>query len=189
MADHPPFESPITGSNPRAAADHPLVLADESSVTKLLIRADDDSPAARHLGVGFGASRLTDTGVLISGQRPTEWLLVGDTAAVAEAAVGIDRDGHVSLVDHTHSRAMLRLTGDDGPKLLEKVNNLDWSDPMTPNGAVVSASVARVTCDIIRQDTNGTRSYRLACDRSFAQYLLDALLEAGREFDIAAAVP
>ena len=39
--------------------------------------------------------------------------------------------------------------------MLEKVCSLDWSDPMTPDGAVASASVAKVTCDIARNDVDG----------------------------------
>ena len=153
-----------------------------------------DSPTAAQLGVGFAASAVTEDGVLIAGARPTEWLLIGDREPVAALVAGLDRSGHVGVVDHTHSRALLRLVGGDAAALLELVCNLDWSDRMTPNGAVVSASVAKVTCDIIRQDVpaaggNGegggaVRSYRLACDRSFAQYLFDVLLDVGAEFGI-----
>lgn len=179
------FESPITATYP-TGGQTALVLVDESSVTKLVVRADDDTTAARQLGVSFGSSRMMDEQVLICGQRPTEWLLVGDAGPVAGVSEALDRTGHVSTIDHTHSRAMFRLTGIDGPRLLEKVCSVDWTDQMTPDGAVVSASVAKVTCDIIRQDQGGQRSYRLACDRSFAQYLFDALLDAGDEFGISA---
>ena len=90
----------------------------------------------------------------------------------------------MSVIDHTHSRALFRLTGADAASLLEKVCSLDWSDAMTPDGAVVSASIAKVTCDLTRQDHDGEPSYLIACDRSFAQYLFDALLDAGTEFGI-----
>ena len=68
--------------------------------------------------------------------------------------------------------------------MLEKVCSLDWSDPMTPDGAVASASVAKVTCDIARNDVDGTPSYLVFCDRSFGQYLFDALIDAGNEFGL-----
>jgi heterotetrameric sarcosine oxidase gamma subunit len=139
------------------------------------------------MGVPFGGSRLHDE-VLISGQRPGEWLLLGSATAIGAAASSIDQTGHVSIVDHTHSRALFRLVGETASGLLEKVCSLDWSDAMTPNGAVVSASVAKVTCDIVRNDHQGTPSYLIACDRSFAQYLFDAVLDAGKEFDIGANV-
>jgi len=97
---------------------------------------------------------------------------------------GLDRSGHVSIVDHTHSRALFRLTGPASSDALEKVCGLDWSDLMTPDGAVVSASVAKVSCDLVRNDADGIPSYLIACDRSFGQYLFDAILDSGTEFGI-----
>jgi len=62
---------------------------------------------------------------------------------------------------------------------------LDWDDAITPDGAVVSASVAKAGCDIVRFDGDSDHpSYLLACDRSFGQYLFDAILDAGDEFGI-----
>ncbi len=180
------FESPITKAYP-ASVGATLVLSDVSSLAKLVVRADDDTAAAQQMAVGFGSSRMQGD-VLIAAQRPTEWLLIGAADMVGPLAASIDRSGHVSTIDHTHSRAMFRLSGSDATRLLEKVCSIDWDDAMTPDGAVVSASVAKVTCDIVRNDQDGARSYLLACDRSFAQYLFDALLDAGSEFGIDAEV-
>lgn len=113
-------------------------------------------------------------------------MLLGAAADNEAFIAALDRSGHVSVVDHTHSRALFRLTGSASPSVLEKVCSLDWSDAMTPDGAVVSASVARVTCDITRNDVDGVGSYLIACDRSFGQYLFDALLDAGDEFGLGA---
>ncbi|MEE9417253.1 MAG: hypothetical protein V3V01_18380, partial [Acidimicrobiales bacterium] len=62
--------------------------------------------------------------------------------------------------------------------------SIDWADAMMPDGAVVSASVAKVGCDIIRNDVDAIRSYLIMSDRSSAQYLFDAILDAGTEFDL-----
>lgn len=191
----PPFESPVHRDYPQSA-DAPLILADESALAKLVIKAGPDTAAAEQLAVRFGTSRMINDqpgpGVLVLGQRPEEWLIVGDRASVDAMLTGLDRAGHVSLIDHSHSRAMFRLTGPAAAQTLAKVCGLDWSDAMTPDGAVVSASVAKVTCDIARNDVaeiaphpdGAGRSYLLACDRSFGQYLFDAILDAGQEFDI-----
>lgn len=182
MSDVPVFESPIVKAYPDGGVG-PLTLADESSTAKTLVRAAADTPAAAQLGVRFGASRR-DGDVLVCGQRPGEWMLLG-TAEGNEAFLGaLDRSGHVSVIDHTHSRALFGLTGSQAPAVLEKVCSLDWSEAMTPDGAVVSASVAKVTCDLVRDDRDGEASYRIACDRSYGQYLFDALLDAGNEYGI-----
>ncbi len=181
MADLPAFESPIVKDYDQTATD--LSLCDESDAARIILRADPDSPAARQLGVPFGAGRH-DGEVLVCGLRPDEWLLLGASGALQSFAGAIDRTGHVSIIDHTHCTALFRLTGNSATATLEKVCSLDWNDSMTPNGACVSASVAKVTCDIVRNDLSGTPSYLIACDRSFGQYLFDAFLDAGNEFGI-----
>ena len=191
MADSPAFESPVTKAYvPRHTLlgeatphDAPLTLSDISSTAKTILRAGSDTDASLRIGVAFGASR-TEGDVLVIGQRPGEWILLGPVAAIRVLVDGLDRSGHVSLVDHTHSRALFRLTGATAISTLEKMCNLDWSDQMTPDGAAVSAPVAGVTCDVVRNDLVGARSYLIACDRSFGQYLFDAILDSGEEFGI-----
>ena len=90
MADLPPFQSPITATYPDAVSGTEqaagLVLSDESAVAKWLVRAAEDTAAAAQLGVGFACSTVTDSGVLISGQRPSEWLLIGCLLYTSDAA-------------------------------------------------------------------------------------------------------
>ena len=59
-----------------------------------------------------------------------------------------------------------------------------WLVDSTPDGAVVSASVALTACDLARDDSGGVRSYLVFCDRSFGQYLFDVLIDAGSEFGV-----
>ena len=186
MADPLTFESPVVKQY-RTIASGDLVLADASATTKWLVRAASDGAAADFLAVPFGASRTAESGALVLGSRPGEWTLLGDAAAVAEVVSGLEAAAGSELVtalEWTHGRALFRLSGASAAKVLEKVCNLDWSDPMTPDGAVVSASVASVTCDIARNDVDDKPSCLLLCDRSFGQYLFDALLDAGAEFDL-----
>ena len=79
------------------------------------------------------------------------------------------------------------VAGEAAASTLEKVCSLDWSDEMMPDGAVTSASVAKVACDVIRHDSatgsGTTTAYWIAADRSFGQYLHDALLDAAAEFN------
>ena len=172
------FASPITKTYP-VNGEAALTIADESVTAKTLVRSDQPQ-----LGVAFGASRMHGEAI-VAGTRPDEWTILGSVAAVEAAEAAIDQGGFTSVIPFTHGRALFRITGADSARMLEKVCGIDWSDSMTPDGAVVSASVALTTCDIIRNDTaDGMRSYLLMMDRSFAQYLFDALLDAGEEFGI-----
>lgn len=179
----PVFRSPVVRNYPKGDPQAPLVLSDYSTMTKMSIRAADGAAAIGQLDVAFGRTRMSGP-ARICGIRPDEWWVIGDHHDVSAVTDQLDTSGHVSMVDLTHGRCMFRVTGDDAARMLEKVCGLDWSDNMMPDGAATSASVAKTTCDIVRADNNGVRSYLLACDRSFGQYLFDALLDAGDEFSI-----
>lgn len=191
VAELPAFESPVTTPFvPHAGVpvepghpDAPPTLHDVSATTKIIVRAGPDTVARHQLDASFGTSR-TEEGVLVIGQRPDEWIILGPAATSRALVDGLDRSGHVSVIDHTHSRALFRLTGAEAASVLEKLCSLDWNDHMTPDGAAVSASVAKVNCDLVRNDLDGVRSYLISCDRSYGQYLFDAILDARHEFGV-----
>lgn len=131
--------------------------------------------------VAFGSSRI-DGDVMTAGIRPGEWLVIGPAEAVGTVVAALDLSGFAHAVEITHGRVCIRVTGADAPRLLEKVCSLDFADHMTPDGAATSASVAKVTCDVIRADREGARSYLLLADCSYRRYLLGALRDAAVEF-------
>ena len=184
--ESPPFESPIVRDYPTSDSGE-LTLSDASATTKWLVRAGVDGPTADRLGAGFGTSRVAPDGALVLGSRPGEWIILGppeEVGAVVAGLEGLSEQEFMTALDWTHSRAMFRVTGVDATRMLEKVCGIDWGDHMTPDGAVLSASVALTTCDLARNDVNGTPSYLVFCDRSFGQYLFDALIDAGNEFGL-----
>lgn len=164
----------------------PLRLADQTPLTKVLVRARPDGRVAARLGVPFGRARRDGHGVLVVGSGPDEWLLLGapGTAAGIAGRVDIDDDGLVSVLDFTHGRALMRLSGAAADQALAKLCAIDLADRVTPDGTAFRSSVARLATDVVRDDRDGTRSYLLHCERSSGQYLYDALLDAGHEFGI-----
>jgi heterotetrameric sarcosine oxidase gamma subunit len=96
----------------------------------------------------------------------------------------VQDEGLVSVFDATHGRAIMRITGAKAPDLLAKVCAIDLADEVTPNGAAFRSSVAKLVTDVVREDSGGSRSYLLHCERSSGQYLFDALIDAGHEFGI-----
>ncbi len=146
---------------------------------KASVRAADDTAAATALGLAFGrAERRGDT--LVVRIRPDEWYLLGDGAPAM--VDGLDRSGFASTVDVTHSRTAARITGDHAADALAKLCSADFGDHMSPDGAAWGNSIAGVTCDIVRDDEAGVRSYLLLFDGSFATYFLGALEDAASEF-------
>lgn len=164
-----------------------LRLVDWTPLAKVLVRAEAGSAAARALGVPFGRAARDPEGTLVVGSGPGEWTLLGRPGTAAALVARWEArasDELVTVVDLTSAQALLRLTGTEGPRLLAKVCAIDLDDAAAPNGTAFRSSVAEVVTDVVRDDLSGERSYLLHCDRSYGQYLFDALLDAGGEFAI-----
>ena len=173
MREQPEFIRPPAGAG--EASGDGWRLGDESATPKLLVYEDFEPGGAveRHLGVGFGAAVEAGDGSLVCGVRPGEWLLVGERSGSTLPAAG------AVTVDLTHGLAMFRLSGPAAPDVLAAVCGIDTAEEMMPDGAVCGASVARVACTLVRNDTAGERSYLIVSQRSSGCYLFDALRDAG----------
>jgi hypothetical protein len=68
------------------------------------------------------------------------------------ASARIGDDDFVSLVDLTHGRALVRLTGDDASRVLSTLCGIDLADEVTPNLRAFRSSVAKVVTDVVRDD-------------------------------------
>jgi heterotetrameric sarcosine oxidase gamma subunit len=191
----PVARSPINVPGPRElqggwevstrSSSAPLTLGDASAVTKMLVRADPDGAVASALPPRGQADRAGD--VLRVGSGPGEWLLLSSGQsphAVANPIWAVTDAGLVSVVDLTHGRALVRLSGADAARALAKVCAVDLSDTKAPDGTAFRSSVASLTTDVVRDDRGGARSYLLHCERSSGQFLFEALLEAGDEFGV-----
>lgn len=173
-----------------------LRLADLSALAKVVLRAAPESEAAAALGVAFGAARRV--GVvearpapqLVVGSGPDEWTVLGPigTAAEIEAALwALPGEGPRSVVDLTHGRALVRLTGRAAPTVLATICAIDLRERSTPNGTALRTLVAGVATDLVRDDVDGTCSYLLHVERSSGQYFYDTVMEAGATAGIDAA--
>lgn len=177
-----------------------LTLTDCTPLAKVIVRTGWDGAVADTLGVPFGRATRQSLGapgppdtpvheMLVVGSGPGEWLVLGPPgehdrlARTLEAAVA-DARQLVTLTDITHGRAVVRLTGSRARDVLAKECGADLGDEVCPNGAALRGSVGGLTTDLVRDDTAGTASYLLHCERSSGQYLFDTLLDAGREFGI-----
>lgn len=164
-----------------------LRITDCTPLDKLVVCAPAGGEVAGALAVPFGRAARDRRDVLVVGSGPGEWTLLarpGSGAAAASAAALPDGE-LTSVVDVTSGRALIRITGVDSSALLAKVCAIDLADAVTPDGTAFRTSVAKLVTDVVRDDHDGERSYLLHCERSYGQYLFDALLDAGAEFAVA----
>ncbi len=200
MSETPIARSPIQPAPPREVRDGweisglrsfaALRLSDRTPLTKLLVGANARGHVGARLNVPFGRARPDRDGTLIIGSGPDEWLLLAPPHSLEAVRGRLDTtdDDLVSVVDITHGRALMRLSGADAHQVIAKLCAIDLSDRVTPDGAAFRSSVAKVATDVVRNDLGSSdsmeRSYLMHCERSSGQYLFDAVLDAGREFGI-----
>jgi len=188
----PVVRSPITLRAP-VLAGGALTLTDLSAMAKVHVRAPHDGAVVAAL-VPFGRAVRDSEGTLIVGSGPGEWLALGAHGTQAVLRARLEElvsapDEFTSVVDLTHGRALVRLRGERAVDLLAKVCGIDLSDDVVPDGAAFRTSVAALVTDVVRDDTDGVRSYLLHCERSSGQYLATALLDAGFEFGLEIVAP
>ncbi|HSK92053.1 MAG TPA: sarcosine oxidase subunit gamma family protein [Euzebyales bacterium] len=199
MADIAPLaRSPIAPAEPAGVVGGWLVsgrrsraglrLADHTPLTKIAVRAARAGAVAAHLGVPPGGA-ARDGGRLIATFAPGEWLVIGPIDQRAALTAQLDEvaqaaDELATVLDVTHGRVLLRLSGAAAAAVLSKVCAIDLHDDATPDGTALRSAVAAVVTDIVREDAGAQRSYLLGCEWSSGQYLHEAVLEAGREFGI-----
>jgi sarcosine oxidase subunit alpha len=175
----------VDGRHSRAA----LTIADHTPLAKIGVRGRPDGVLATALGTRFGRTARDSNGSLVVGSGPGEWLVLGEPGSqdklLPRTRTLADETGEFgTVIDLTHGRAMIRLTGADCAGLLAKVCGIELSDEVVPDGAALRTEVASLVTDVVRVDQDGVPSYLLHCERSSGQYLFDTLLDAGREFGI-----
>jgi heterotetrameric sarcosine oxidase gamma subunit len=171
-------------------SDAALTITDCTPLAKVHLRAPWNGAMAKALGVPFGRADR-DQGWLVVGSGPGEWFVLAPPGAAAAAAGWLDTmaadsapEEFVSVVDLTHGRALVRITGPDAADLLARLCGADLHDDMAPDGAALRSAVAGVATDIVRDDRAGVPSYLLHCERSSGQYLFGALVSAGESLGI-----
>ena len=176
-------------------SDAPLTITDCTPLAKVHLRAPWNGAMAKALGVPFGRAgrdlEVPDGVWLVAGSGPGEWFVLAPpgTAGLAGGWLGTlaadsAPEEFVSVVDLTHGRALMRITGPDAADLLARLCGADLHDDMAPDGAALRSAVAGVATDLIRDDRAGVPSYLLHCERSSGQYLFGALVSAGESLGI-----
>jgi len=165
----------------------PLRLTDLTPLAKVSVRAAPESPMAEALATEHGlVSRQHD--VVLTSAVPGEWLALAAPGTQASVIAWLEelarRDRFVSVVDLTHGRALVRLTGGRASDVLAKECALDLSDRGCPDQRALRTAVSGLAVDVVRDDLAGTPSYLLHCERSSGQYLFDSLLDAGQGLGI-----
>jgi heterotetrameric sarcosine oxidase gamma subunit len=208
MSEFSPIaRSPIAPAVPMAILDGwevsrrqsaaPMRLLDLTPCAKLLLRGTV-TPALRELLPRFGKARRAAGGLLIIAAIPEQWLLIGPPGAASHIQSWISSNldhSSLALTDMTHARVVLRIAGARSAMLLSKVCAINFGSAEFPNGDALRSSLAKVPCEIVRDDitivsaisshsTASTPSYLIICERQIGEYIFETLIDAGSEYSI-----
>jgi heterotetrameric sarcosine oxidase gamma subunit len=151
-----------------------LTLTDLSRLGKFSVRAAPGAGAPATYPAPWRTTRIGAR--LVTAAAAGEWLVITPTGDDA----GIDEGGDVlSVVDISHGRAMLRLTGARAVELLSHLCAIDLSDRAVPDGSALRSYVGSIVTDVVRDDREGELSFIVHSERSAGGSLLESLLDAG----------
>ena len=92
----------------------------------------------------------------------------------------------VHLTDLTDTYSAFNLAGPQSRAVLEKLTDRNLTNKAFPYMRVRSAKVADVPCRLLRLGFTGELSYEIHCPSGYALHVWEAVMDAGREFGIAA---
>ena len=121
-----------------------LELIDCMPLTKVLVRAAASGAVADLLKTPFGRASRAFSGVLTTACRPEEWTLYaapgGAPRLIDKVKKRAPKRELVTVLDITHGRTLVRLTGSRALEVLSKLCGIDLSDAVTLTGAALRAS-------------------------------------------------
>ncbi len=175
-----------------AAAREHVALSDETPNGKIFVEGKDADSVLRDvfgltsLAIGLGAA----IGQGYAYRLRHDMFFVSTPAGVEESALDKLMTGartanqFVTVTDVTHGNAELRVVGAASRELLSKLCGLDFHPDVFANHAAKQSSLAKTTQLIIRRDIGLLPAFSIIGARSLGAYVWEALMRAGREWNI-----
>jgi len=112
------------------------------------------------------------------------YLITCDPSAQDEVLRRIPNLSSVSCTVVTSVYAGFLLAGPASRSVLRKLTSLDVSPDALADGRCAQSSMAHVNGLLLRQDLSGLAAFILLVSREYGESAWDAILEAGREFNL-----
>jgi heterotetrameric sarcosine oxidase gamma subunit len=127
--------------------------------------------------------------ILVAQLTPDEFLVLTPPGAEKEIAVSLEAEissqsTFVSLIDQTSGLVGFSISGTESTEVMRKLCALSFSSKDFPNLHLAQSSFAKVRATILRHDQGVSPTYECFADCSYGAYLWDAILDAGREFNM-----
>lgn len=177
-----------------AALQRNVGLADISAQGKVIVKGlEADGIISAHFGktpAKFGeVLEIESNHLLVARLTMDEFLILTPPGIEQEIVSSLEaeissQNTFVSVIDQTSGLVGLSISGPESSRVMMKLCALDFNPIAFPNLHVAQSSFSKVRATIIRHDQGGLPTFELFADRSYADYLWDAILDAGMEFGI-----
>ena len=129
-------------------------------------------------------NRLTSNAILsVRLLGPGIWQVVGDPYATIQAeTLRASLEGLASVVDLSHARTALTVSGMSAQATLNKFCGLDLDLEQFPIGAATNTRFGHIGMTLAR--IGAEHHFELLVFRGYAEHVFEALLEAGAEFGL-----
>lgn len=115
---------------------------------------------------------------------PAIWQIIGNEGAVPEAsALRATLAGVATVVDLSHARTALQISGAAAARTLAKHGGLDLHASKFPTGSATNTRFGHIGMTLARIDDAPT--FELLVFRGYAEFVLESLVGAGEEFGLA----
>ena len=124
--------------------------------------------------------------VLLCRLAQDELFIVTSAEKVQAVAAALERsmEGCVHQVDQTSALAAMSVAGPHSRETLSKLTELDLSPEVFHDLSSAQASMALVHATVLRADCGGQECYQVYVGRDLGEFLWDAIMEAGHEWNI-----
>lgn len=92
--------------------------------------------------------------------------------------------GCLHTLDRTSGFGLFLLSGPKARSVLQKLTPVDMRDRVFPNLSCTWGLTAAAPALLVRRDFSGLLSFEILVSREYGDYLWDAVIEAGREFQV-----
>lgn len=169
---------------PLVAANTGIVtLAPQRSMVSIAVYRGRLDPLQDALGVMLPVTphRVTANGVSYLWSGPSNWLAISASDATDfDLEMAARTDGLAAVTDQSDGRVVLRVQGDRARDVMAKLVPIDLHPRVFTLPATALTLAGHIAVQIWQTDDG---AYELACFRSLAETLYEALIEASREFE------
>ena len=177
------FESPLRG----ATYDGAISIKDYTNKRRWGFRGKDAAAALRAEGWSLPDAPnqvvLTNEQTLVMALSQREfWFLDARTDVTStDARDGVFIEGMYPLFCQS-SHAWFVVNGDQKAEMMAKLCGVDLSPDAFSVGDVAQTQMALINCIVTRHELDGGDVFSLLVDQSYAEYALEALLDARAEY-------